>query len=140
MAASQKADTKHEPPNPGYAETARIGSGDRRFLESHLIDQHGRCGITEIDAARPCPYIGVRRSTSMSETAEKVRADALGLPAEERAELAYCLIRSLDEKDDPDVESAREAELERRWQDMESGKVAGQLADRVFGGARESSP
>ena len=76
----------------------------------------------------------------MSELAERLKTEALGLPNEDRAELAYCLIRSLDEGDDPGVQSAWEAELERRWQDMESGKVAGQPADRVFSESRENSP
>ena len=37
----------------------------------------------------------------MSELAERLKTEALGLPSEDRAELAYCLIRSLDEGDDP---------------------------------------
>jgi putative addiction module component (TIGR02574 family) len=76
----------------------------------------------------------------MSEIAERLKAEVLGLPSEDRAELAYCLIRSLDGGDDPDAQSAWEAELERRWQDMESGKVAGQPADRVFAEPQENSP
>jgi putative addiction module component (TIGR02574 family) len=76
----------------------------------------------------------------MSEIAEKLKAELLGLSSEDRAELAYCLIRSLDKEGDPDVQSAWEAELERRWQEMESGKVAGQPADKVFADARKSCP
>jgi putative addiction module component (TIGR02574 family) len=72
--------------------------------------------------------------------AERLKAEALRLPSEDRAELAYCLIRSLDEGDDAGVQSAWEAELERRRQDMESGKVAGRPSDRVFAEAREDSP
>jgi len=95
-------------------------------------------GLTPRGGARI--FIEVRRSTRMGELAERLKTEALGLPNEDRAELAYCLIRSLDEGDDPGVQSAWEAELERRWQDMESGKVAGQPADRVFSEARENSP
>ena len=56
---------------------------------------------------------------------------------EDRAELAYCLIRSLDEGDDPGIQSAWEAELERRWQEMESGKVVGEPAESVFARMRK---
>ena len=59
----------------------------------------------------------------MTEIAEKLREELLQLPSQDRAELAYCLIRSLDDKDDPGIQAAWEAELERRWQEMESGEL-----------------
>ena len=58
----------------------------------------------------------------MSELAEKLIQQALGLPAEDRAELARVLIDSLDESDDKDVEAAWDAELRRRVERVEQGK------------------
>jgi putative addiction module component (TIGR02574 family) len=73
----------------------------------------------------------------MTEIAEKLREELLQLPSQDRAELAYCLIRSLDDKDDPEIQAAWEAELDRRWQEMESGAVAGQPAESVFAELRK---
>jgi hypothetical protein len=50
----------------------------------------------------------------MTEIAERPRNEFLQLPSQDRAELAYCLIRSLDDKDDPGTQAAWEAELEPR--------------------------
>ena len=74
----------------------------------------------------------------MTGIAEKLRNELLQLPSQERAELAYCLIRSLDDKDDPGTQAAWEAELERRWQEMESGVVGGEPAESVFAGLRRT--
>ena len=72
----------------------------------------------------------------MTQTAERLKEEVLRLPTEDRAELAYCLIRSLDE-DESDLLAAWEAELERRWQEMESGKVASKSAETVFAELRK---
>ncbi len=74
----------------------------------------------------------------MTEIAAKLRGELLQLPFQDRAELAYCLIRSLDDKDDPGIQAAWEAELERRWQEMESGEVVGEPAETVFAGLKEN--
>jgi putative addiction module component (TIGR02574 family) len=76
----------------------------------------------------------------MTEIAERLRNEVLQLPSEDRAELAYCLIRSLDDKDDPGTQPAWEAELERRWQEMESGAVVGEPAESVFAELRKKYP
>lgn len=73
----------------------------------------------------------------MIESAEKLRSELLRLPTEYRAELAYCLIRSLDDTDDTKSQAAWETELERRWQDMESGRVVGEPAQSVFAELRK---
>jgi putative addiction module component (TIGR02574 family) len=73
----------------------------------------------------------------MTETAENLREALLRLPSEDRAELAYCLIRSLDNVGDTDAQAAWEAELERRWQEMESSKTVGEPAETVFAGMRK---
>jgi putative addiction module component (TIGR02574 family) len=67
----------------------------------------------------------------MTEIAEKLKSQLLELPVKDRAELAYCLIDSLDESDE-EIGSSFEDELERRWQEIESGKVVGVQADVVF--------
>lgn len=41
----------------------------------------------------------------------------------DRATLAGLLIESLEGPEDPDVEKAWAAEVERRWQEIKSGKV-----------------
>ncbi len=76
----------------------------------------------------------------MTEGAEQLKATLLQLTTEDRAELAYCLLRSLDEGDDDDVQSAWKAELERRWQEMESGKEPGEPAEKVFADLRKKYP
>ena len=76
----------------------------------------------------------------MTEIAEKLKAELSQLAAEDRAELAYYLIRSLDEEDGGDVRSAWEVELERRWQEMESGTVTGVPAENVFAEMRKKYP
>lgn len=58
----------------------------------------------------------------MSSTVEALEAEALQLPAAERARLVERLIASLDI--DPDVEEAWAAEVERRNAEIESGAVA----------------
>lgn len=60
--------------------------------------------------------------STMAPAAAKLLADALTLPAEERGELAYALLRSLDEADDaPAAEAAWAVELERRAKSVADG-------------------
>ena len=64
--------------------------------------------------------IGLRKGHAlMSQVPEQLKADLLRLPTADRAELAYFLIRSLDQADEGVIQADWEAELERRWQDME---------------------
>lgn len=49
--------------------------------------------------------------------------EALKLPAEARAALAGSLLDSLDETVDQDAEQAWEAEIARRIEDLDSGRV-----------------
>jgi putative addiction module component (TIGR02574 family) len=49
--------------------------------------------------------------------------EAMELEDNDRATLAGLLIESLEGPEDPDVEKAWAAEIERRWQEIESGKV-----------------
>lgn len=73
----------------------------------------------------------------MTETAEKLRAEILHLPTQDRAELAYCLLQSLDDEHDVETSVAWDVELERRWQEMESGEVPGEPAESVFAELRK---
>ena len=76
----------------------------------------------------------------MTDIAEKLKGTLSQLAAEDRAELAYYLIRSLDDADEGDVQSAWEAELEQRWQDMERGTIVGVPAEDVFAEMRKRYP
>lgn len=58
----------------------------------------------------------------MTENAERVKQEVLQLSEADRAELARCLIESLDESEDPDVEAAWDAELRKRIERIEQGK------------------
>ena len=49
--------------------------------------------------------------------------EALELTDNDRATLAGLLIESLETETDPDVERAWAEEAERRWREIESGKV-----------------
>jgi putative addiction module component (TIGR02574 family) len=60
----------------------------------------------------------------MAPRPDRVRADALSLPSEERARLAHDLIVSLDEAQDPGAADAWLAELERRAREVESGAAS----------------
>jgi putative addiction module component (TIGR02574 family) len=75
----------------------------------------------------------------MGQPLEKVRADALELSAEQRADLASSLIASLDGEEDADpveVEQAWAEEIRRRLADYDAGRTRGIPADEVFAEAR----
>ncbi len=59
----------------------------------------------------------------MRSDAKKLLADALRLPPEARAALAGQLIESLDQEVDEGAEAAWSAEIARRVQELEGGKV-----------------
>ena len=73
----------------------------------------------------------------MTETAEKIKSELSRLSLQERAELAYFLIHSLDEEVNADTEAAWDAELAHRLEDIKSGKAVGEPADKVFAEIRE---
>jgi putative addiction module component (TIGR02574 family) len=64
---------------------------------------------------------------------EKLTNELLQLPARERAEIAYALMRSLSDGDDDDVdaEAAWDIELEQRWEELESRRVQGRPFDEA---------
>jgi putative addiction module component (TIGR02574 family) len=73
----------------------------------------------------------------MTETAEKLKIELSQLSTQERAELAYFLIHSLDEDVDDGVESAWDIELTRRMQEIHSGTASGEPSNKVFTELRE---
>jgi putative addiction module component (TIGR02574 family) len=61
----------------------------------------------------------------MATTRDDIFRSALGLAAQDRADLIAALIDSLDTETEEGVEEAWRAEVERRAAELESGKVAG---------------
>ncbi len=68
---------------------------------------------------------------------EKITSKIMSLPAENRAELAEMLIQSLDEKDDLAVKSEWLLEIQRRDQEIRTGKAVCKPAEQVLREARE---
>ena len=68
---------------------------------------------------------------------EKLKSELSRLSLQERAELAYFLIHSLDEEVNADAEAAWAAELAQRLEEIKSGKAVGEPADKVFAEIRE---
>jgi len=77
------------------------------------------------------------QAANMAQTTERIKAELSQLSLEERAELADFLIQSLETGADDDAETAWDAELERRIQDINRGSAAGEAAGRVFSKLRE---
>lgn len=68
----------------------------------------------------------------MSLLLQEVVNKALGLSSKERAELAHELIVSLDDVADKEVETAWDAEIERRVKEIKSGKAKGRSAEDML--------
>ncbi len=60
---------------------------------------------------------------------------AQDLPEDERLELAERIMAGI--RMTPEIEAAWRAEAERRWQDLESGRVEGIPAEQVLSGIRK---
>jgi putative addiction module component (TIGR02574 family) len=73
----------------------------------------------------------------MAENWEQWKRQLETLPVQERAELAYFLLHTLNADEDADAEAAWQAELERRVADIKNGNVVGKPADQVFAELRE---
>jgi len=59
----------------------------------------------------------------MSPKSAELLKQALELSVKERADLAAQIMESLDSSDDPEVQAAWQAEIERRMADVDSGAV-----------------
>lgn len=68
----------------------------------------------------------------MSPNLERLKADSNSLTMQERAELAFYLIETLEPESDADVDDAWEVEVDRRIQQIRLGEVGGVPADQVF--------
>ena len=79
----------------------------------------------------------------MNPEAEKLLEDALRLPLQARAALAAQLIESLDEEVDEDAEAAWSAEIARRVEELETGRVKAvpwsEVRRQILGLSSESS-
>ena len=71
-------------------------------------------------------------SSLVDELAQRVRA----LPPEDRARLAEDLLSTLQDKPDPKVEAAWDAEMRCRIEDIDSGRVPTIAAGQVFADVR----
>jgi putative addiction module component (TIGR02574 family) len=76
-----------------------------------------------VRGSRPRPVHLDVQLEAMTHDANELLKKALTLPVAERAELAGSLIESLDEELDQSVRAAWDAEIARRMEDLESGKV-----------------
>jgi putative addiction module component (TIGR02574 family) len=78
---------------------------------------------------------------SMTDKAAKLLEEALRLPPEARAAIAGRLMESLEEDVDEDAEAAWAREIERRLEDVDSGKVVSipwaEARRRILGGGDE---
>ncbi|HBI45156.1 MAG TPA: hypothetical protein DDY78_20215 [Planctomycetales bacterium] len=68
----------------------------------------------------------------MSLTCQELKTAISRLPADERAELAQFLLRSLDEQDDEGARAEWLALAEQRMAEVRSGKVVGIPAEEVL--------
>ncbi len=68
----------------------------------------------------------------MTQVAEQLKSRLAELDTKERAEIAYFLIRSLDEDEEDGIDDAWEEEIARRHEEMASGKVRAIPAAEVF--------
>ena len=71
-------------------------------------------------------------------TLNDVTKEALSLPVEDRVILAHRVWDSVEHFVSTDVEMAWMDEADRRWKDIEEGKVQCQPAEEVMKRARES--
>jgi putative addiction module component (TIGR02574 family) len=73
-----------------------------------------------------------KKEKIMSALMREVINKAFNLSPEERAELAHELIISLDDAIDNEVETAWDAEIEKRVKEITSGKAKGRQAEDIL--------
>lgn len=72
------------------------------------------------------------QNTGVTAKAERMKSELAGLTPEDRAELVRFLIESLDGDEEQGVAAAWDAELKRRAEDIESGRVVGEPAEKLL--------
>ena len=73
----------------------------------------------------------------MTALAEKILNQILSLPCEDRVVVAEKLLQSLNSPAQTDIDHAWAEEVERRIDDIDSGKIASIPGDKVFSDIRE---
>lgn len=68
---------------------------------------------------------------------EEVKSQLEGLSKEERADLAYFLLQTLEPEEEEGASAAWDAEINRRVDEIRSGRATGKPADQVFTEVRE---
>jgi putative addiction module component (TIGR02574 family) len=68
----------------------------------------------------------------MTQKAKELEATLAELPTADRAALAHFLIHSLEPTQEQDWDTAWEAELQRRADEIETGAAVGEPASNVF--------
>ena len=91
----------------------------QRYLVEEFVEDYEEGRITRRQALKLLPLNGAAHMGSP--TLDKIRTEALSLPEAERAELAHNLVASLDGPADPDVESAWDADILRKFAEIDSG-------------------
>jgi putative addiction module component (TIGR02574 family) len=76
----------------------------------------------------------------MSEAVAQILTQMPGFSREERAELAYAFVCSLDSEEDMDAKQAWDIELDRRVAEIQSGQAIGKPAEQLFAELRASRP
>ncbi|MFL5241187.1 MAG: addiction module protein [Gemmataceae bacterium] len=75
----------------------------------------------------------------MTEAAAGLKSQLSALSQQDRAEMAFFLLTSL-EPEEEGVEAVWKAEVSRRLEEIRSGKVIGKPADQLFAEMRELYP
>ena len=76
----------------------------------------------------------------MPATLDTISKDALVLPPDQRAALAYRLLESIEPDPQPGSEAAWEAEIARRIARFDAGETPSVPASAVFASLREIAP
>jgi putative addiction module component (TIGR02574 family) len=91
-------------------------------------------------ADAPSALLAYRQEVEpMSEAVTQILAQVDRLSQQERAELAYAFLRSLEPEEDG-VAEAWDAELSRRVADIKGGQAVGEPSDQVFAELRARRP
>lgn len=76
----------------------------------------------------------------MSATLDAIAHDALVLPPDQRVELAYRLLSSIDSDPEPGADAAWETEITERIARFDAGESPTEPASEVFARLREIAP
>ena len=142
QASPQLAVTRHFPPAQG-SDTMLIASRPPvcvrhaqagRFSSTCFIRQARRVRAYSLRQSDHRAALGRKDEDQMAHSLAEIEADALGLPAEDRARLALQLLASLEEtaESPEEIEKLWIAEAEQRFQELRDGAVQGIPAQQVF--------